>query len=238
MGGRIIRPEMGGSLALPLIGKIHIGIKTDRGFPRSIDWFRPAGKYSELFTQALGEKPSTIQIIFPDDNPVNVCNEQYTYRDDAGRLIAKGDGETFEIWNGTRYVPYKTDVYPNIMQQVAEKNPNKRVKAGKDGWDIELTMRFIIPAVRGIVGVWGFTTKGAASTIPNVRESFDAVQRMRGTVTNSVFDLSVSFATSNKPGENSKFPVVSLVANDNRCDEIRAMLQPQKNMQSLLLESK
>lgn len=43
-----------------------------------------------LFTQAYGEKPQTIQIVFPDDDPAKVCNERYEYRDDDGRLIAAG----------------------------------------------------------------------------------------------------------------------------------------------------
>lgn len=236
MNGRIVRPDAGASmLELPEIGRLHIGIKSEKGYPQSIDWFRPTGKYAELFTKALGERPNTVAIIFPDDDPEKVCNERYTYRDDDGRLVARGDGLTFEIWNGKEYAPYSVTQYPDIMQQVAQKQPNKRVKAGKDGWDVELTMRFIIPAVRGIVGVWGFTTKGAASTIPNVRKSFDSVQVMRGTVTNTAFDLSVKFAKSNKPGDNSRYPVVELIANDNRLVKIKEMLQPTENTKNLLL---
>lgn len=236
MNGRIVRPDAGASmLELPEIGRLHIGIKSEKGYPQSIDWFRPTGKYAELFTKALGERPNTVAIIFPDDDPEKVCNERYTYRDDDGRLVARGDGLTFEIWNGKEYAPYSVTQYPDIMQQVAQKQPNKRVKAGKDGWDVELTMRFIIPAVRGIVGVWGFTTKGAESTIPNVRKSFDSVQVMRGTVTNTAFDLSVKFAKSNKPGDNSRYPVVELIANDNRLVKIKEMLQPTENTKNLLL---
>ena len=83
------------------------------------------------------------------------------------------------------------------MDQIAKNNPTKR---GADNWDIVLTLRFIVPAVRGIVGVWQFSTKGKASSVRNIRESFDGVQMMRGTVTQTVFDLSVQFAKSNKPG--------------------------------------
>lgn len=243
MNGRIVRPDHGASmLELPEIGRLHIGMKTKnqngKEIPTSVDYFIPAGKYAELFKQALGEKPNTVAIIFPDDDPAKVCNERYTYRDDDGRLVARGDGMNFEIWNGKEYAPYSVAQYPDIMQQVAEKQPNKRVKAGKDGWDVELTMRFIVPAVRGIVGVWAFNTKGAASTIPNIRKSFDSVQVMRGTVTNTAFDLSVKFAKSNKPGDNSRFPVVELIANDNRIEQIRAMLQPQQKIAMLLPEPK
>ena len=237
MGGRIIRPEQGAAiLELPEIGRLHIGKKqagqNGREYPVSVDYFIPAGKYAGMFTAALGEKPQTIQIIFPDDNPEKVCNERYEYRDDKGALVARGDGRVFEIWDGKKYAPYSVEQYPDIMDQITAKNPTKR---GTDNWDVALTLRFIVPAVRGVVGVWQFSTKGAASSIKNIRNSFDGVQLMRGTVTQTVFDLSVQFAKSNKPGVNSRYPVVSLVANDTRIEEIRKMIAPENSTKNLLL---
>lgn len=235
--GRIYRPEQGAAiLELPEIGRLHIGKKqmgqNGREYPVSVDYFIPAGKYAGMFTQALGDKPQTIQVIFPDDSPEKVCNERYEYRDDKGALVARGDGRTFEIWDGKKYVPYSVDAYPDIMDQIAKNNPTKR---GADNWDIVLTLRFIIPAVRGIVGVWQFSTKGKASSVRNIRESFDGVRMMRGTVTQTVFDLSVKFAKSNKPGVSSRYPVVSLVANDSRVAEIREMLKAENSTKNLLL---
>ena len=237
MGGRIVRNEPDAAiLELPEIGRLHIGKKqagqNGREYPVSVDYFIPSGKYAGMFTAALGERPQTIQVIFPDDSPEKVCNERYEYRDDKGALVARGDGRVFEIWDGKRYAPYSVDQYPDIMEQVAAKNPTKR---GADNWDVALTLRFIVPAVRGVVGVWQFSTKGRASSIENIRNSFDGVQMMRGTVCQTVFDLSVQFAKSNKPGVNSRYPVVTLVANDNRVDEIRAMLAPEQTTKNLLL---
>lgn len=239
MGGRIVRPEQGATLELPEIGRLHIGKKqmgqSGREYPVSVDYFIPSGKYAGMFTNALGEKPATIQVVFPSDAPEQVCNERFEYRDDKGALVARGDGETFEIWNGKKYAAYTVAQYPDIMAQIAAKNPTKR---GADNWDIVLTLRVVIPAVRGVVGVWQFSTKGRASSIKNIRESFDAVQRIRGTVTQTVFDLSVQFAKSNKPGVNSRYPVVSLVANDTRIEEIRQSLAPEQNLGLLLPERK
>lgn len=234
MSGRIVRPESTSMLELPEIGRLHIGMRNDKGYPMSIDWFRPTGKYEGLFHQALGEKPQTIQIIFPSDDAEKVCNEQYQYRDDKGALVARGDGHTFEVWNGKVYAPYTIEDYPNIMELIAEKNPTKRKE---DNWDIVLTMKFIVPAVRGVVGVWGLTTKGRASSVRNIRESFDAVQMMRGTVVTSVFDLAVHFHKSNKPNDTSRYPVLSLVANDNRVSDIKELIQQKENL-SLLLPNK
>ena len=240
MTGRIIRPEQGAAvLELPEIGRLHIGMKqmgqNGREYPTSIDWFRPTGKYAGLFTQALGEKPQTITVIFPSDDASMVCNERYEYRDDKGALVARGDGQVFEIWDGKKYAPYSIEQYPDIMDQITARNPTKR---GAENWDIALTLRFIVPAVRGVVGVWQFSTKGKASSIKNIRNSFDGVQMMRGTVTQTAFDLSVQFAKSNKPGVNSRYPVVSLVANDTRIEEIRKAIAPTENLSLLLPEKK
>lgn len=235
MGGRIYRPEtVGAILELPKIGRLHVGMKNERGLPQSIDWFRATGKYAGMFNSAVGERPNTLQIIFPDDNPEKVCNERYEYRDDKGALVASGDGRVFKVWTGKQYDTFSIEDYPDIMEQIAEKNPTKR---GSDNWDVSLTLCFIVPAVRGVVGVWEFSTKGKASSIKNIRNSFDGVQLMRGTVTQTVFDLSVQFAKSNKPGVNSRYPVVSLVANDTRIEEIRQSLNPAQNI-SLLLNRK
>ena len=237
MGGRIVRNEPDAAiLELPEIGRLHIGKKqagqNGREYPVSVDYFIPSGKYAGMFTAALGERPQTIQVIFPDDSPEKVCNERYEYRDDKGALVARGDGRVFEIWDGKRYAPYSVDQYPDIMEQVTAKNPTKR---GADNWDVALTLRFIVPAVRGVVGVWQFSTKGRASSIKNIRNSFDGVQMMRGTVCQTVFDLSVQFAKSNKPGVNSRYPVVTLVANDTRIEEIRKMIAPESTTKNLLL---
>ncbi len=241
MKGRITRPEQGVQLELPEIGRLRIGMKAKnqygKEYPTSVDYFIPSGKYAEMFTKALGNKPNTIAIIFPDDDPENVCNERYEYRNEKGELVARGDGTTFEIWDGKKYAPYSVERIPDIMEQVAKRNPKKPRNENDNGWDITLTLRFIVPAVRGVVGVWQFSTKGAASSIKNIRNSFDGVQALRGTVRNTVFDLSVQFAKSNKPGVSSRYPVVSMVANDNRCEEIKAALAPKQNL-SLLLPGK
>ena len=94
MKGRIMRNGTINRLSLPIIGKIKIGIKDDRGLPKSIDYFVSTGKYAGLFTKAYGEKPKTIQIVFSEDDPTKVCNERYEYRDDEGRLLAYGERET------------------------------------------------------------------------------------------------------------------------------------------------
>lgn len=227
MGGRIIRKEPSNRLPFPLIGKIKVGQLSEKGYPQSIDWFRADGKYASLFHEAYGEKPSTIQIVFPNDNPEQCCKEYYEYRDKAGKLVASGDGETFKVWNGTAYQDFTTEQFPDIMERIHAKYNSPT------GWKITLTLNFIIPLVRGIMGCWQLTTKGSASSIPSIRDAYDTILENNGKVAGVIFDLSVKFAKSQKPGQSSKFPVVSLVPNESR-ENLEKITQARK---PILLES-
>ena len=211
MSGRIKRPHQKRLSPLPIIGKVKTGFKDDRGLPRSIDFFKPAGKYASAFTNAYGDKPNVIQIVFIDDDKSVSCNERYEYRDDKGDLFASGDGEFFKVWSAKdkRYLDFSIHERPEIMEEVVKRCPNKK------GWEVILTLRFIIPKISGIVGMWEYSTKGDLSTIPQVTEAFDMMLNNRGFVSGIIFDLSVQFAKSQKPGVMSRYPVVSLVANQS-----------------------
>mgnify|MGYP001775213672 CR=1 FL=1 len=216
MKGRISRPDREiNRVVLPRVGFIKVGMKNAKGYPQSVDYFVPLGKYAGLFTQAYGDRPQTIQIVFPDDDAEKVCREEYQYRDDAGKLIAWGDGEVFNVWDGQKYNELSAKDYPKLMHGVARKYPNRIVRAGGDGWQVTLTLTFIIPLVRGVAGVWQFVTKGAASSIPGIRDTFDAMLSERGFVKGIIWDMNVQFAKSQKPGETSRYPVVSIVPNES-----------------------
>ena len=231
MNGRIVRPEQTNRLQWPIIGKVKIGMKNPKGYPMSVDYFIPSGKYAGLFTKAYGDKPQTIQVVFPSDDPEQVCIEQYEYRDDEGRLIAKGDGQTFEVWNGKQYSKLTTTEYPHLMQSIQSRYPTKYAERNGDGWRVRLTLHFIIPRVKGIVGVWTFETNGTASTIPQVRDAFDTMLEQRSFVKGVIFDLNVRYAQTQKPGDRSRFPVVSLVANES--EENVAMIKEAYNIKSI-----
>lgn len=234
MKGRIARqnaeerPTM-----LPRVGRIKVGIKSPKGYPQSVDYFVASGKYADLFKQAYGEKPQTIQIVFPCDDPGEVCREEYEYRDDDGKLVARGDGEEFAVWNGKQYQTLSIEDYPNLMQGVTKRHPNRASRAGGDGWSVTLTMNFIVPLVRGVAGLWTFSSKGSASTIPQIRDAFDAMLSERGFCKGIIWDMSVQFATSQKPGDRSRYPVVTIVPNESaeNIRKIKEAFEPIKQIE-------
>lgn len=230
MKGRIIKREETGRLPLPRIGFIKIGYKDERGFPKSVNYFIPKSKYASLFTKVYGDKPDTIQIVFVSDDPAQVCNERYEYRDDEGRLMATGDGTDFQVWDGKEYQHLSVTDYPNLMTNIEKRYPNKQYQRTGDGWSIILTLNFIIPCVQGIAGVWQFSTKGTASTIPQIRDVFDAMLQAKGYVRGIIFDLNVQFAKSQKPGDKSRYPVVTLIPNESE-DNMKKVKQAYKPIQ-------
>lgn len=244
MKGRIIKREETGRLPFPRIGFIKIGYKDEKGFPKSVNYFIPQGKYASLFTKVYGDKPDTIQIVFVSDDPAQVCNERYEYRDDDGRLLASGDGDTFQVWDGKQYQQLTVKDYPNLMTSIERRYPNKQYQRTGEGWSIILTLNFIIPCVQGIAGVWQFSTKGTASTIPQIRDVFDAMLQAKGYVRGIIFDLNVLFAKSQKPGDKSRYPVVSLIPNESEDNvkKVKQAYQPiqieEKNKRLLQIKNK
>lgn len=236
MKGRIInRPAAERNhLVLPRVGFVKVGYKDEKGYPCSTDYFMANGKYAALFNKAYGDKPQTIQIVFPSDDPEQVCCERYEYRDDEGRLLATGDGQTFKCWNGKEYQELSVTDYPNLMQSIEKRYPNKQYKRNGEGWNIILTLNFIIPCVRGVAGVWQYTTRGTASTIPNIRDTFDAVLENKGFVKGVLFDMNVQFAKSQKPGDKSRYPVVTIVPNESEenLKKVKEAYQPIKLLEN------
>lgn len=214
MSGRIIREVESNRLFLPIVGKIKVGeLATSakgKPYPRSLDHFIASGSYAPLFHQAYGENPSTIQVVFPSDDAELVCREEYVLRDNAGKLVAKGDGETFRTWSekAEKYIDMTITEQPTLMDMLSK-------HYGQE-WKVTLTLVFLLPLVRGVMGLWEFTTRGSASSIPQVRDAFDALLEQNGRCAGVIFDLSVKMHKSNKPNDNSKYPVVSLVPNESR----------------------
>lgn len=216
MGGRIVREVVSDPLP-PRIGKLHIGKKvlssTGKEIPSSCDYFIPSGKYASLFTQVYGEKPNSLLVYFPSDDASLVCNECYVYRNEKGKKIAKGDGENFIVWSDKvqKYVPMNIEKYPDLMEKVAQKYPSPT------GWQATLTLNVVLPMVNKIYGVWTLETKGVASSIPQIRDTFDSLLAKNGHINGVLCDLNVEFAKSDSP-KASKFPILSIVPNETQAN--------------------
>ena len=164
------------------------------------------GDYSSLFDKAFDDKPKKIEICFPSDEASQVCNERYELRE-GPKLYAHGDGKVFQVWSvkDEDYIEMSTADKPDLMAAMA-----KKLNAE---WSVVLTMRFLILKIRTVFGVWTLTTRGEASSIPEIVSTFDMVKENAGTLAGIPFDLSVDKHKSQKPGSKNLFPVLKLVPN-------------------------
>jgi len=224
-----IKRRPGEDFQLPIIGKLKCGYKPEgKKYPVSTDYFIPSGLGAESFRKKYGDKATKIPIVFLYSGNEKQCEERYEYRDNSGSLYAYGDGELFYVWDKNEYKLFLKDDFPEIMQKVHEKVGNPK------GWSVTLTLRFVIPTLK-VLGRWQLTTKGEASSIPNIIAAYDTIEEHNGTVKGILFNLCVSFAKSQKPGEKSRYPVVTLVPNNDPDDiaDIRTDLLSHKKLLNL-----
>lgn len=223
---------------LPVIGTIRVGEKrvnaNGKEYPCSLDYFVARGMYAAKFDE-LYTKPDRIPVVFISDDDRQSCFERWDGRDDGGRLAGYGDGVTYYLWNYTgqsgQYIPTMN------RDDVAIFTKKYNVK-----WRQTLTIHFIIPSIRGVFGVWKFETHGDKSSINNIRDTYDEIKSMAGTVINIPFDLCVKRATSNKPDTKTSYPVVTLVPNlsAENMETLRNFLQSGMDIKraGILTESK
>lgn len=192
------------------IGKIKIGQITEsangKPIPQSLDYFRPTGEYAPHFFELYGGNPKCLEIVFPSDDAKECCFERYELRQ-GSKLFADGDGENFRVWDekAKRY---------NDINVGGQKDFGKNLAASTGGkWSTILTLRFMLLKMRGVYGVWSLSTRGDASSIPQIVNTFDDVLSNAGRVHGIPFDLTVEKVTSQKPGSQSSFPVLKLIPN-------------------------
>jgi hypothetical protein len=186
--------------------------KTGKQYPQSLDYWRATGKYEQTFHQVYGEKPTRVTLVFFSDRWEDCCLEKYELRDKGGRLLADGDGERWRCWSDKLAAYQFRDA---SVEEVEEAYRGRLAVA--NGQEIgareTLIMNFVLPKIRGVFGMWRFSTKGTHTSIPALRDTFDQVKAQAGFVKDIPFDLIVEKVSSNKPGVNTTFPVVTLVPN-------------------------
>ena len=147
------------------------------------------------------------------DNINEVCFERYEIW--AGKkLYGQGNGQDFSVWNPQANDYSLGSVTADKLQDFLNRTESSARKISKEAsWSVVLTLRFLIPAIGKVGGVWEFTTRAESSSIPQIRDTFDMVLETGGTVTRTLFDLNIDWHISKKMGSKSAYPVVSLIPN-------------------------
>lgn len=198
-------------MPIPEIGRIKIGEKKKNAsgveYPSSLDYFRATGEFAARFAQQYGPKPTKLTIVFVSDNIDMSCQERFEAWDNKGKRFGWGDGETFTVWN------VKADNGKGAYVEVKAGDP----LLATCKWDEMVTLRFVLPEMKGILGHWVFTTKGAKTIIPALVSSFDFVKERAGTVIGIPFEFIVEKVKGYSPGvarQYSKVKIVPCISED------------------------
>lgn len=217
MKARLQKDQGHQRMPVPNIGMIKIGERNDKGFPVSLDYFKPTSShqhYVDVFHQILGERPTSLNIVFVSDSPGDSCRELLELRDASGKVFAKSDGIDFDIAENGEYKRYRPEYY---LQKHGSKDlfMEKILAASvsKKGWVRQLTLKFIITDIKSVLGTWTLTTYADKSSIDQIISTFDQMLENAGKVAMIPFDLTVRKVTSDVSGSNRKYPVLTLVPN-------------------------
>jgi hypothetical protein len=206
--------------ALSRIGKIKVG-ELVNNTPRSLDYFRCDSQpmYKDLFFEEYGEKPQRLEILFISDNTDDSCSERWELRK-KGRLWGYSQNREYFL------IDKEIDAYKSFIPENEDEFRQKTGEKIKEEWKVSLTLNFILPRIRGVIGFWSFTTHGESSSIPEIVSTFDWVLEKNGTVEFVPFDLVVEKVKSQKPDSKSVYPVVKLIPNisANNVDGIKKFI--------------
>lgn len=220
MKGRISTGAVQQGRTLPEIGRIKVGMKTERGLPTSLDYFRASGDFANRFTTLFGDKPTELKVAFVSNNIEEVCNEQYEAWD-KGKRLGWGNGEVFSVWNPQGGKDGKGAYEHDIVAT------DPRVIAIKKHFARTLTLRFVLLEMKGILGYWTFQTKAKETTIPSIVQAFDMVLARSGSIIGFPFSLMVKKVQSYTPGMAKNYPIVQLVPNftEETIEAVRAYVE-------------
>lgn len=189
----------------PILGKVKVGelVLGNNGkmHPTSLDYFRITGGFASKVYEVYGMNPNMLEVTFDTDDILKVCNELLEARDNAGRLIGTGDGLVYDVYS------VKEKRYVTITEQdsVQWEYIHKTYT-----WKPKLTMTFAIRGVSGVAGLWRLETHGVASSIENIKNSFDRTLAQAGTCAGLPFALMVKKHKSDS-AEAKTYSVIDLV---------------------------
>ncbi len=220
MKGRISTGTVQQGSTLPEIGRIKVGMKTERGLPTSLDYFRATGKFATHFASLVGDKPTELHIAFVSNDLSEVCNEQFEAWD-KGKRLGWGDGSSFTVWNPSGGKDNKGAYEIGLLPD------DPKVKAIRKFFARTLTLRFVLLKMKGVLGYWTFQTKAKETTIPSIVKAFDMVMERSGSIIGFPFSLVVEKVQSYTPGMAKNYPIVKLIPNftEETIEQVRAYVE-------------
>ncbi len=177
--------DLSNRLRLPRLGKIHLGLRDERGVPRATDYFvfapEPAAPQGvmDAVRKLYGEKPRALDILFPSDDEGVIASQWYCAYGGSRGLLCRGDGERatrlIDLDTGETAIAGK-DAKRTGMADIACQGTACEYYLDKRCGEL-MKLVFVLPKVPGI-GVWQIDT-GSFNSIVQVNS---ALHMLRGAI--------------------------------------------------------
>ena len=188
---------------LPRLGIIKVG-EMSGNRPKSLDYFRCTGSHSNLFHSTFGDKPKSLDIIFPVDSNIDDPYDQagaiiHDYRCYKGpkRLWCRGDGKTKAM---------RSDY--NTQKIIEVSCPCEKLDKECNEQLIASFMLLELEAI-GVFQIWSKGFHTGSNFINQLR----IVKSMAGTFTLIPMTMAVEMESSiGLDGKTKRYPVVNITA--------------------------
>lgn len=184
---------------LPRLGKIRLGVKVEeegkKPFPRATSHFVCPPEVQAV----LGEKPTSLPIAFPTDDPDQWASHYYRRYSSFRGLTCRGDGEKATRWvdlekavdKATGELPTQDQSHPRFwpvasretkqtIQREIDCPPLSCQEFGQKQCKPVLNLQFMLPDVEGI-GIWQLDTS-SWNSIRNVLAGLNLVKGLTKSV--------------------------------------------------------
>jgi hypothetical protein len=163
---------------MPRLGKIRLGIKVQgdkNPYPQATDYF----VVPPTITEYVGQKPRTLTIMFPSDNPEDFAPQYLKCYSYSQKLVCKGNGVTCRRKVDTLtgdFASHTTDEW--VFQDELPCDPDECPKYQAKQCRRVMNLMFIMPSVPGL-GLWQLDTTSIYSII-NINSSVDLIKQVCG----------------------------------------------------------
>jgi len=211
---------------IPRLGKIHLGLRNEKGYPMKVDYFICPPEVQAIF----GEKPKELRILIPVEDEERWASQYYRCYSQTRGLICKGDGIL-----AVRMVDIKTgdlagkDTKETKMQEITCEGrdcPDYKVRCKE-----VMNLQFLLPEVAGL-GIWQIDTS-SVNSIRNINAMADLVKRIYGRIAMIPLLLTVEPLQVTTPeGKKNTVYVMNMHTRETLVDMMRSVERPVAEMLS------
>jgi hypothetical protein len=163
---------------IPRLGKIHLGEKVKGGTKAEYPRATPYLVVPPEVAQVHGEKPTSLPIMFPLNDPGVIASQWYRCYTQTRGLICKGDGESATALVDVRTGEIATAEATQTELREITCDPSECVKAQKKHCRPVMCLQFMLPQVPGF-GIWQIDTS-SINSILNINTSLDVIAKVFG----------------------------------------------------------